>query len=188
MEPLKQISEKELVEGCCKGDARCQKLLYDTYSRKMMGICLRYASDEVEAQDVLQDGFVKVFEKVGTFKGKGSFEGWMRRIFVNTALDYYRRQKEMRNSVDVDSVSYMLPADDHILENLAAQELLEILKRIPVGYRTVFNLYAIEGYTHKEIAEELEITVNTSKSQYSRAKGYLRKIVELESKRRISGT
>lgn len=187
MKPIKQISEKELIEGCCKGDARCQRLLFDTYSRKMMGVCLRYASNEFEAQDILQDGFVKVFEKVGTFKSKGSFEGWMRRIFVNTALDHYRRQKEMRNSVDVDSVSYMLPADDFILENIAAEELLKTLQTIPDGYRTVFNLYAVEGYSHKEIADELGITVNTSKSQYSRAKGYLRKIIETESKRKVSG-
>jgi RNA polymerase sigma factor (sigma-70 family) len=172
------MTEEQLIKGCTESNAVAQKCLYETYANKMMGICLRYASDADEAQDILQDGFVKVFEKIGTFKSKGSLEGWIRRIFVNTALDNYRKTKALKQSVEIDAVEYMLPAQDFILESLAAKELLKILKMIPAGYRTVFNMYAIEGYSHKEIAEVLDISVNTSKSQYSRAKSYLRNIIE----------
>lgn len=172
------MTETEIIQGCLKGNAKFQKLLYDKYTRVMMGVCLRYAANQHEAQDILQDGFVKVFQKLDTYSGKGAFEGWMRRVFVNTALDQLRKKKEERFNIDIDSVEYQLEATGSVLEKIAAEDLLKVIQQIPVGYRTIFNLYAIEGYSHKEIAEELGITVNTSKSQYSRAKGYLRQRVE----------
>lgn len=172
------MTDEQIIDGVIKGDAKAQKYLYEKYVNKMMGVCLRYARDYEEAQDVLQDGFVKVFEKLKSYKGAGSLEGWVRRIFVNTAIDNHRKTKSQRQHVDLDSVEYQLPSDGFVLESLAAKDLLKIVQILPDGYRMVFNLYAIEGYSHKEIAEQLDISVNTSKSQYSRAKSYLRKLIE----------
>ena len=172
------MTDEELIEGCLEGNRVAQKTLYDRYSSKMMGVCMRYANNYDDACDVLQEGFIKIFEKLGSYKKHGSFEGWIRRIFVNTALDHIRKTKNLKQMLEVDSVEYMLPQADGIVSSLAAEDLMKILGEIPVGYRTVFNMYAIEGYSHKEIAKELGISVNTSKSQYSRAKGFLREIVE----------
>ena len=117
-------------------------------------------------------------KKLKSYKGNGSLEGWIRRIFVNTAIDSHRKNKVLRLHVDVDDVSYQLESKSFILESMAANDLLKIIQAIPEGYRVVFNMYAIEGYSHKEIAKELDVSVNTSKSQYSRAKSYIRKILE----------
>lgn len=169
---------EEIIEGCLGKNASAQKQLYDYLSPRMMGVCMRYSSSVEEAEDILQDGFIKLFDKIETFGGIGSFEGWARRLFVNTALDALRKKKKYQFDQSLDDVSYMLNSNDYIEEGLAANDLLKILQTIPVGYRTVFNLYAIEGYSHKEIAEQLSITVSTSKSQYSRAKSLLREIIE----------
>ena len=143
-----------------------------------MGVCLRYTGNYDEAKDVLQDGFIKLFEKLGTFNGTGSFEGWMRRIFVNTALDAYRKNKQERQLLDIDDVVYFLSVKELVTDKMAAEDLMKILQKIPVGYRTVFNMFAIEGYSHKEIGELLGITESTSKSQYSRARDFLKNILE----------
>lgn len=172
------MSIEQIIERCARKDARAQKMLYEMFGPRLFAICHRYASSEQEAQDILQDGFIKIFEKIDLYKGEGSFEGWMRRIVVNTALDLLRKNKKLRYQVDIDAISYSLSSNDSVMSDLAAEELLRILQGIPVGYRTVFNLYAIEGYSHKEIAEQLEITISTSKSQFSRAKAVLRGIVE----------
>lgn len=177
-EPLASMTDEDLIKGCIKGDQLAQKTLYDRYAGKMMGVCLRYSNSNEDAADVLQDGFIKIFEKLSSYKHQGSFEGWIRRIFVNTALDHIRKHKNQRLSVDMDSVDFKIASTDDVMSTLAAEDLLKILQKIPAGYRAVFNLYAIEGYSHQEIAEELEISVNTSKSQYSRAKGFLRKIID----------
>lgn len=175
------MREEELIDRCLKNDVLAQKKLYEMIGPKMMGVCLRYMGNTEEAQDVLQDGFIKVFEKLKGYSRVGSFEGWMRRIFVNTALDAIRKNKKLKNQADIDDVAYMLKSDDYTLETLAAEDLMKILQEIPIGYRTVFNMYVIEGYSHKEIAEKLEVTTSTSKSQFSRAKAMLRaKIIELE--------
>lgn len=176
-EPLASMTDEDLIKGCIKGDQLAQKTLYDRYAGKMMGVCLRYSENYEDAADVLQDGFIKIFEKLSSYKHQGSFEGWIRRIFVNTALDHIRKHKNQRLSVDMDSVDFKIASTDDVMSTLAAEDLLKILQKIPAGYRAVFNLYAIEGYSHQEIADELEISVNTSKSQYSRAKGFLRKII-----------
>ena len=177
------MSTDELIKACLKGDHRAQKRLFELYSPKLFAVCYRYANSTSEAQDVLQDGFVKIFEKLNYYKGEGSFEGWMRRIIVNTALDSIRKNKKLQNNDDIDEVGYNLKDGHSVLSDLAAEDLLEILNTLPIGYKTVFNLYVIEGYSHKEIAEELGVTVSTSKSQFSRAKSILREIIEMKNMR-----
>mgnify|MGYP002395681483 CR=1 FL=1 len=175
------MDEEEMLQRCSANDAVAQRYLYERYKRVMTGVCMRYADRYEEAQDIVQNGFIKVFKKLDSFSGKGSLEGWIRRIMVNTALDHLRSNKAERFNVNIDDVDYKLQKDELILDALQAQDLLELIQTLPVGYRTVFNLYAIEGYAHKEIAEELDISENTSKSQYSRARALLmKKIAEIE--------
>lgn len=171
------MTEEQLVKECISGNAIAHKKFYDLFAKKMMGVCLRYSSNPDEAQDVLQDGFIKVFSKLPKFVNKGSLEGWVRRIMVNTALDQYRKNKKFQKDVEIDAVSFKLEQRDFIIETINANDLLKIIQTIPKGYRVVFNLFAIEGYSHKEIAEQLGVTESTSKSQYSRAKKMLRKLL-----------
>lgn len=167
-----------MLSGCQANDEQAQKFLFEKYSRIMTGVCLRYADSYEEAQDIVQDGFIKVFKKIEMFSGNGSLEGWVRRIMVNTALDYLRSIKNERFNVDIDDISYKLKEEESINSELNKEDLLKIVQSLPLGYRTVFNMYAIEGYTHREIGEELNISENTSKSQYSRARGILQKKLE----------
>jgi RNA polymerase sigma-70 factor (ECF subfamily) len=173
-----KINEEQLVKKCLEKDALAQKQLFEYYSKRMMGVCLRYSKDMEEAQDVLQMGFIKVFEKLEMYNQKGSLEGWIRKIIVNTALDNIRKNKKLQNNVDIDKVDYQLDNhDETAVEALSAQDLLKVIQSMPTGFKTVFNMYVIEGYSHKEIAEELNITVSTSKSQFSRARAYLQKVL-----------
>lgn len=173
-----KMNEEQLVKNCLKGDAKAQKYLFEFYSRRMMGVCLRYAQDAEEAQDVLQMGFIKVFEKLDMYNHQGSLEGWIRRIIVNTALDNIRKNKKLQNNIEMDKVDYQLENyNENAVEALSAQDLLKVIQEMPIGFRTVFNMYVVEGYSHKEIAKELNITVSTSKSQFSRARAYLQKIL-----------
>lgn len=172
------MNDEQLVKKCLEKDALAQKYLFESFSRKMMGVCLRYSKDAEEAQDVLQIGFVKVFEKLHLFNNEGSLEGWIRKVIVNTALDQIRKNKKFDNNVDLDTVDFSLPTEnENVLDAMGASDLLKIIQQMPPGFRTVFNLYAIEGYTHQEIADQLNISINTSKSQYSRARVYLQKII-----------
>lgn len=172
------MNNEQLVKKCLEKDALAQKYLFDTFSKKMMGVCLRYSKDAEEAQDVLQIGFVKVFEKLHVFNNEGSLEGWIRKIIVNSALDQIRKNKKFENNVDLDLVDYQLPSNNgNALDQMSANDLLKIIQQMPNGFRTVFNLYAIEGYTHQEISDQLNISINTSKSQYSRARVYLQKVI-----------
>lgn len=172
------MSEEELIAGCRKGDRRAQRELYDTYSRKMMGVCLRYVSDRETARDLLQDGFVKVFTSLDTFAGAGSFEGWIRRIFVNCALEYLRKSDVLRESTDLDSTAELTQPEESVLSAISASELMNLVRSLPAGFRAVFNLFAIEGYSHREIAGLLHITESTSRSQYTRAKQLLQKKIK----------
>lgn len=151
-----------------------------------MGVCLRYAKNQAEAEDILQDGFVKVFSNLHKFQPYGSFEGWVRRIFVNTAIEYYRqRRRFMINDIELENQDFEF--SDDVLDKMAAEEIIALIKDMPDGYRMVFNMYAIEGYSHKEIADELGISVGTSKSQYSRARSYLQKqMAEIEKKETVN--
>lgn len=171
------MTDEELIKKCTCNDLLAQKTFYEKFAGKMFGVCLRYMNGNDEAQDVLQDGFVKVFDNLKKYQKKGSLEGWVRRIMVNTALDQIRRNKKFSDNVEVDSVSYLLSDTSFIIEELEAEDLLKIINNLPVGYRVVFNLFAIEGYSHKEIANRLGITESTSKSQYSRARKILRTVL-----------
>ena len=153
------MDETQLINGCRKGDRLAQKELYERYSRKMMGVCLRYVNDRETARDLLQDGFVKVFTSMDSYSGIGSFEGWMRKIFVNCALEYLRKSDVLRESTDLDNTAELIQPDASVISNMSA----------------VFNLFAIEGYSHKEISDMLNITESTSRSQFTRAKQMLQK-------------
>lgn len=175
------MSELALVKSCIEGDQRAQRKLFEMYAPKMMGVCLRYTKDVARAEDVMQDGFIKVFTKLTKYSGNGSLEGWVRRIMVNTALDHLRKENKFNANVSLDDVEYKVEFDGQILSSLMEEDLLKLIREMPDGYRTVFNMFAIEGFSHKEIAKELEISENTSKSQHSRAKAFLRnKVEELE--------
>lgn len=174
------MNEQRLIEGCRKGNRIAQKELYDTYSRKMLGVCLRYISDRETARDLLQEGFVKVFTSINNYSGIGSFEGWMRKIFVNCALEYLRKTDVLRDATDLDHTMELSEPDSSVVSGMEAAELMQLVQELPTGFRTVFNLYAIEGYSHKEIGEILDITESTSRSQLTRAKQLLqRRINEL---------
>ena len=172
------MDDSALVKKCIDGDQRAQRELFEKFAPKMLGVCMRYSKNTEQAEDVLQDGFVKVFTKLGYYKGNGSLEGWIRRIIVNTALDQIRKNAKFQDNVALDDVDYKLELKGNVLEQLAAEDLLELISEMPEGYKVVFNMFAIEGYSHKEIAEELNVSENTSKSQYSRARSYLKKKLE----------
>jgi len=169
-----------LLEGCKRGDRKAQESLYKILASRMMGVCMRYAKDSYEAEDVLQMGFVKVFQKISEFRGEGSLEGWIRRIMVNTAIETYRKNLRNLNVVDIDEV-YDQPQSTFDMNGLELKDLLNLVQELSNGYRLVFNMYVIEGYSHKEIAESLGITEGASKSQLSRARSILKeKILKME--------
>lgn len=172
------MNEKQLIEGCKKGNRLAQKELYEMFSRKMMGVCLRYSSDRETARDLLQDGFVKIFTNMDSYSGTGSFEGWMRKIFVNCALEYLRKSDVLREAYDLDNSAELIEPDASVMEHLSAQDLMSVIQKLPTGFRAVFNLFAIEGYSHKEIGEMLHITESTSRSQYTRARQLLQRILK----------
>ncbi|MDY6801037.1 MAG: RNA polymerase sigma factor [Bacteroidota bacterium] len=168
----------EIIKACIKGDRKAQKQIYQLFADKMFGVCLRYADNADEAKDILQDGFIKVFLNLKQFNHKGSFEGWVRRIMVNTALEKFRDRRylfavNMEQGYESKDSEY-----DHILSELAAQDLLKLIQELSPQYRMVFNLYAIEGYSHKEICEMLNIKEGTSKSNLSRAREILKEKVK----------
>lgn len=170
----KSTGEDELIEGCKKNHPKSQRDLYERFSGKMYSLCLRYIKEETEAEDVLVGGFMKIFNKIEQYQRGGSFEGWIRKIMVNESLQYIRQNKNMYLQVDIENAQYSFNADA-VESQLAAEDLLKMVGRLPMGYRTIFNLYAIEGYSHQEIADMLDISVNTSKSQLSRARALLQK-------------
>jgi len=180
------MSDHQIIEGCAKHERRAQQMLYDKYSRLLLGICLRYASDKAEAEDVLQESFVKIFFNIKDYTGTGSFIGWLRKVAVNTAITNYHKNLKYRYHVDIDDyVSVETGVTSFEEDFFTSEELFKILNELPTGYRMVFNLYAVEGYKHKEIAELLGIDINTSKSQYSRAKAVIRE--KLETLGKIKG-
>ena len=172
------MDDATLIIECVNGNPRAQRLLFDKFARKMLSVCLRYAKNEEQAEDVLQDGFVKVFSKLKDFKSEGSLEGWIRRIMVNTALDQIRKNNKLLGDTNIDDVGYKIENNDFIVEKMIAEDLMKMVQAMPEGYKVVFNMFAIEGYSHGEIATTLGISENTSKSQYSRARAYLRERLE----------
>ena len=175
------MTDEQLVYGCVNGDPVAQKALYQRFARKMMSICMRYAGDRDQAQDMLQDGFVKVFQKIGHYRADGPLGGWIARTMVNTALDHLRRNKPYDHSVDLSEAEHLHQEDATVLGSMTTEELMALIQSLPAGYRTVFNLFVIEGYPHKEIADMLGISENTSKSQFMKARAYLRKLLPKEA-------
>jgi RNA polymerase sigma factor (sigma-70 family) len=183
-----RAAETELVEGCKKHDRHAQELLYRKYAGKMYAVCCRYVKSKMEAEDVLVMAFAKVFERIGQYNGEGSFEGWVRKVMVNESLTYLRKHKNMYLETDI-AAADREPDYARIEDTLEADDLMSMIAELPTGYRIVFNLYAIDGYTHKEIADRLGIQENTSKSQLSRARAQLQRhllALEKETKHRMS--
>ena len=172
----KNISEQELVENCRAGKRKYQELLYRKYADQMYTVCLSYCKDEDEACDILQEGFIKVFRKIDQYKNENSLKAWIRRIVVNTALDHYRKQKRHEAKIE----SYQQVSEtvaNNVLEQISLKELVRLVNELPTKAAMVLKLYAIEGYAHKEIAEKLNITEGTSKSQLHRARGLLKQLL-----------
>lgn len=166
------MTEKELIEGCLRRKTHYEKALFDRFSGKMMAVCHRYASDEMDAEDILQEGFIKVFDHLHSFRHEGSLEGWIRRIIVTTALKHIRRQKITQPLNDAEDFKESAELPDAI-HHMSEQELIRVIGGLPAGYRMIFNLYVIEGYRHNEIAEMLNIEEGTSRSQLVKARKWL---------------
>ena len=165
-----------LVNKCKAGERKAQELLYKQFAAKMLGVCMRYATDRMEAEDMLQNGFIRVFQKMSDYRGEGSFEGWVRRIMVHSSIEYYRKHHKMMQAVDMDE--HDEPSVDPVaMANLDAKDLITLIQQLAPGYRMVFNLYAIEVFSHKEIGEIMSISEGASKSQLSRARAILKEQV-----------
>ena len=174
-----------IIRGCIAGDRAAQKRLYDHFAQKMMGVCLWYARNREEAEEILQDGFMRVFTYIHTYRGQGSFEGWIRKIIVNAALLKYRNKSQLRAIVEYNSEEHDIKASDSIIERLDAKELVKLVQTLSPGYRMVFNLYVLEGMKHREIAELLGISEGTSKSNLADARSILQKALTVE--KRVAG-
>ena len=179
---MAETFDLQLIESCIKGDRASQKVLYDRLAARMFPVCMRYAGDRDLAEDVLQDGFVTLFTRLDTYKGEGSFEGWARKIFVTTALMNLRKKDALKMSDDLEAARSLKAETSSQIQNLGYKELMNMIMELPAGFRTVFNMYAIEGYSHKEIGEMLGISETTSRTQLSRARISLQnKIKEREN-------
>jgi RNA polymerase sigma-70 factor (ECF subfamily) len=173
----------DLIKRCRAGERKAQELLYKQFAAKMLGVCLRYATDRMEAEDMLQNGFIKMFQKLNDYRGEGAFEGWVRRIMAHSAIAYYRKHHKMMQVIEIDAVNEP-SADAVAISSLDAKYLLALIQKLAPGYKMVFNLYAVEGYSHREIGEIMGITEGASKSQLSRARTILKEqIVKTDGKR-----
>jgi len=170
-------SDQDLIEGCKKGKHCAFEALYTKYAKRMMAIALRYCNTTFEAEDIVQDAFIKVFEKINTFENNGSFEGWLKRIVVNYSINNFHKTSKERAFEDATEIELADEQAISVLSQLSNNELMASLQMLPLGYRTVFNLYVIEGYSHKEIAELCKINEGTSRSQLAKAKNLLKEIL-----------
>ena len=172
------MEQLKIIEGCADGELWAMKKLYEQNASEMMSVCMRYAGNIETARDLLHDGFIKLFANIHTYSGSGSFNGWMRRVFVTTALEHLRRKDVLRHSVEIEMLDYSENEHDiSYFEHLSADDLLDCVANLPEKYRTVFNMFAIEGYKHEEIANELEISVIASRTRYLKARRLLQKMV-----------
>ena len=179
---MKENLDIKLIESCIKGDRKAQKVLYDRLAPRMYPLCIRYMGDRELAEDILQDGFITLFTRLDSYKGDGSFEGWARKIFVTTVLMELRRKDTLKMSEDLESVRGMKTEVTSQMQNIGYKDLMRLISELPPGFRTVFNMYAIEGYSHKEISDMLGISETTSRTQLSRARVWLQnKIKEREN-------
>lgn len=174
-------SEPDLIKGCIDGDRQMQKILYQTFSSKMYGVCLRYSENVEDANDILQEGFIKVYKNIHKFRSEGSFEGWVRRIFINTSIEHFRKKIKFNNITEVQE-NTVEDNSVNVFDTLSAKDIIKTINQLSPGYKAVFNMHVIEGYSHKEIAEILGITEGTSKSQLARAKGILKKMISTDTK------
>jgi RNA polymerase sigma factor (sigma-70 family) len=179
-----RAKENDWIEGCKRQNRDAQKSLYEFFSGKMYTLCCRYVKDKMEAEDVLVVAFTKIFERIDQYKGDGSFEGWLRKVMVNESLSYLRKNKNMYLEADIEAADRQ-PNFEKLDSQLEADDLMKMIEALPTGYRIVFNLFAIDGYTHQEIGEQLGISENTSKSQLSRARALLQKRL-LEAEQQLS--
>jgi len=171
------MTEEALLKGCLSNNATAQRELYNKYSSKMLSVCYRYAHNREDAEDMLQEGFIKVFLQIHTFENRGAFEGWIRRIVVHTCINILKKNKKFNESVDIIHATGIQVREESIPAIIQAKQVVECIRMLPVGYRTVLNLYAVEGYSHREIAGMLDIEESTSRSQYTRAKAMLEDIL-----------
>lgn len=171
------ISESDLIAGCIAADRQMQEELYRRFAPKMYAVCMRYADNSNDAQDLLQEGFIKIYKNLHRFRAEGSFEGWVRRVFINSSIEHLRRKKMNLATVSEKEENTIENSDISALDNLAEKDIINLIQGLSPGYRTVFNLYVIEGYSHREIGDQLGISEGTSKSQLARAKAILQKKV-----------
>ena len=171
------MTEEAILSGCLQNDAGAQRELYTRYSPKMLSVCYRFAHNREDAEDMLQEGFIKVFSQVHTFQNKGAFEGWVRRIMVHTCINHLKKNKKFNESVDIIHATGAMVREESVPSIVQAKQIVECIRMLPIGYRTVLNLYAIEGYSHREIGQMLDIEESTSRSQYTRAKAMLEEIL-----------
>ncbi|MBS1743193.1 MAG: sigma-70 family RNA polymerase sigma factor [Bacteroidetes bacterium] len=185
------MTEEQMLAGSIKNNAAAQEALYNRFSPRMLGVCYRFAKNREDAEDMLQDGFIKVFTQLHQYRNEGALEGWIRRIIVHTCINILKKNKKFSDSVDIIHANSIQVKEDMIPSIMQAKQVVECIRLLPLGYRTVLNLYAIEGYSHKEIAQMLEIEESTSRSQYTRAKAMLedvliKKKIILKPKARIT--
>ena len=171
------MTEEAILQGCLNNNATAQKVLYEKYSPKMLSVCYRYAHNREDAEDMLQEGFIKVFGQIHTFQNRGAFEGWIRRIVIHTCINNLKKNKRFNESVDLIHATSLQVMEETIPSIIQAKQVVECIRLLPIGYRTVLNLYAIEGYSHREIGEMLDIEESTSRSQYTRAKAMLEDVL-----------
>ena len=171
------MTEEALLQGCIKNNASAQKELYDKYSYKMFAVCYRYAHNREDAEDMLQEGFIKVFSQIHKFENRGALEGWIRRIMIHTCINILKKNKRFNESVDLIHATALQVREESVPSIIQAKEVVECIRMLPLGYRTVLNLYAIEGFSHKEISTILDVEESTSRSQYTRAKAMLEDIL-----------
>lgn len=180
--------EEGIIKKCIEGDRGAQEKLYSFYASRLHGICLRYTTTMFEAEDIFQEAFVKIFRQLENYKMEGSFDGWVRRIVVNTAIDHFKTNQRKNNHVHLELLEENNLDYISLPQDMGEEDLVLLLTKLPEGYRMVFNLYAIEGYSHKEIAAMLEITEGTSKSQLSKARKYIQSLLLLHSVKNGTGT
>ena len=171
------MTEEAILKGCLQNDPAAQKELYNRYSPKMLSVCYRFAHNREDAEDMLQEGFIKIFSQMHTFGNRGAFEGWIRRIIVHTCINILKKNKKFNESVDIIHATGAMVREESVPSIVQAKQIVECIRMLPIGYRTVLNLYAIEGYSHREIGIMLDIEESTSRSQYTRAKAMLEEIL-----------
>jgi len=173
------LIDDSIIEGCAEGKRSAQSALFNRYAPSMLAVCMRYARDRDEAEDILQEAFIKIFRNISTFRNEGSFEGWMKRVMINHALNYYRKKRKMPFMEDINAINETDILDredpDPLPSPVSAEKLTSLIQKLPPGYRMVFNMYVFEEFSHKEISMELNISENTSKTQLLKARRMLRK-------------